>query len=1091
MIAAPGSSKDSVARSFDSGLALRLCLYAAAVLSLAAAVIHLWVTPEHFGEWWGYGSFFVAAAFTQGTYAILLLRWPTRRLYLAGIAGNLIIVSGFVAAYTAGLPLGPHAGEVHPLNVLGVAATVSELALILALVVLSGSYAAAKGYVARGAVLASGSGLVLHALYAGTHAAHGFNPVLHWVWNSLLAIPLAALVIWVATPLARRMAAWSGFEDGFSFKITWALVVAIAYALVSIPSDVFAIQKIGTGSFLSAALGDGAATLGGAFLLLLGLAFSRGLPWETPKAIDFWRPRAAAVVLGAAAAFTVVLGPSLLEKKDSSLVAQAPQACSPQSYDRSYSVEATNVEIPFNRWGDLDPDGQVYVLSGDKEATKNWHRPLAANAADDPAENRRLRPRPLVLRANAGECIKIDFKNDLNPRQWSGRLINPRASMQVRGMAYDAQTSDGGAVGFNKDTTVGVGESTTYYWQAPNEEGLHLFRSQTMSSGEEEDAGSNAHGLYGAVAVEPTASTWTDPETGKPFYNGTNNHTRVTKDSGDPYIDADIHPAGGKSFRESVQLAQDYNELAPEVVGHGFNYGTEPQRNREKAGRLPADGVGEEVSLYSWGYGDPALVKLASGLPKDPQGNLNPRWEPGQEDCGLENSCYTANVNHTYVGDPTKIRYAMAGVAETHVFHLHAHQWLANPKDTATFNPKDPSSSTLDSQTFGPGESFTADLLYGAGSQPGSAGDAIFHCHLYPHFAEGFWSLMRVHDVLEDGTVKAGVPGSGKTPDGTNVRPLVPLKDRAAVNDVPPQPTADNPGFPRFIPGEYGWRAPQAPDSISESNGQNDDPSTLAREDLTPAQRIVAGKAIPQAKLDLEQKVQNINYTGNANTEANAKPGAPLTDPCQPGSREVTYNVSVMQRDVIYNEAGWHDTQGRFLVLNKDVPKMLAKNPDGTYKHQPEPLFFRVNAGDCINFNLTNLLPNWFGGDAFQQLVQTNMMGQHIHLVKYDVLASDGSSNGWNYQQAAFTEEQMNFNKELLAGGPDAPACDKQSGCRLPKPASWNASWDGGGKPTPPGQTISERWYADYELKTVFSHDHHFAAIDQNRGQFAGLLVEP
>ena len=32
-------------------------LYAAAALSLLAALIHLWVTPEHFEEWWGYGAF--------------------------------------------------------------------------------------------------------------------------------------------------------------------------------------------------------------------------------------------------------------------------------------------------------------------------------------------------------------------------------------------------------------------------------------------------------------------------------------------------------------------------------------------------------------------------------------------------------------------------------------------------------------------------------------------------------------------------------------------------------------------------------------------------------------------------------------------------------------------------------------------------------------------------------------------------------------------------------------------------------------------------------------------------------------------------
>ena len=33
-----------------------------------------------------------------------------------------------------------------------------------------------------------------------------------------------------------------------------------------------------------------------------------------------------------------------------------------------------------------------------------------------------------------------------------------------------------------------------------------------------------------------------------------------------------------------------------------------------------------------------------------------------------------------------------------------------------------------------------------------SVGDSIFHCHMYPHFAQGMWGLWRNHDVFEDGT---------------------------------------------------------------------------------------------------------------------------------------------------------------------------------------------------------------------------------------------------------------------------------------------------------------------------------------------------
>ena len=197
----------------------------------------------------------------------------------------------------------------------------------------------------------------------------------------------------------------------------------------------------------------------------------------------------------------------------------------------------------------------------------------------------------------------------------------------------------------------------------------------------------------------------------------------------------------------------------------------------------------------------------------------------------------------------------------------------------------------------------------------------------------------------------------------------------------------------------------------------------------------------------------------------------------------MTSRASVIQLPIIYNEADWIDFQGRVLVADEDVAAILAGDKE------PEPFFFRVNQGDCINFELTNRTPNHIGNDAYQQLVQTNMVGGHIHLVNFDVLASDGSSNGWNYQQAAFTEAQATFNDNILEG---TQACNIVDGCTVPLPAVYD--------PTDPveqatwlsdGQTLKERWYADYELRTVFMHDHHFAAVMQNRGMFNALIVEP
>ena len=109
-------------------------LYAAAALSLLAALIHLWVTPEHFEEWWGYGAFFLVAAASQVLYAPLVLVWPTRIVLLLGIGGNLTIVVLYVLTRTVGMPLfGPGAGEVDGVGFIDLCATTSEVGIAVAL----------------------------------------------------------------------------------------------------------------------------------------------------------------------------------------------------------------------------------------------------------------------------------------------------------------------------------------------------------------------------------------------------------------------------------------------------------------------------------------------------------------------------------------------------------------------------------------------------------------------------------------------------------------------------------------------------------------------------------------------------------------------------------------------------------------------------------------------------------------------------------------------------------------------------------------------------------------------------------------------
>ncbi|HET7479642.1 MAG TPA: hypothetical protein VFJ72_09030 [Rubrobacteraceae bacterium] len=122
----------------ETVMSLDVGVYIAAGLSLVAALVHLWVMPEHLAEWWGYGAFFLAAALVQGFFAVAILRWPDQRLAFAGVWTNLSIVLVYLLSRTSGLPVGPHAGVAEEAGVLDMTATASEVGVIILLVALLG-----------------------------------------------------------------------------------------------------------------------------------------------------------------------------------------------------------------------------------------------------------------------------------------------------------------------------------------------------------------------------------------------------------------------------------------------------------------------------------------------------------------------------------------------------------------------------------------------------------------------------------------------------------------------------------------------------------------------------------------------------------------------------------------------------------------------------------------------------------------------------------------------------------------------------------------------------------------------------------------
>ena len=560
-----------------------------------------------------------------------------------------------------------------------------------------------------------------------------------------------------------------------------------------------------------------------------------------------------------------------------------------------------------------------------------------------------------------------------------------------------------------------------------------------------------------------------------------------------------------------------------------INYGTGGIGAEIIANRLGVGPMGkcveclfEEFFLSSWAIGDPAqIVDIPANTP-----NSSGVITPGPKATKVFFPDDPSNVHHSYLNDHVKKRVVHAGPKEHHIHHLHAHQWLHTPEsDNSTY---------LDSQAMGPGYSFTTEIAHGGGGNRNKTpGDAIFHCHFYPHFAMGMWELWRVHDVFEAGTkidpaTGRPTPTSRRLPDGeiaagTPIPAVVPIPTIAMAV----MPTASFQGYPFYSPAVAGHRPPKPPLDTVDDGG-------LSRHIIVDGTAVHHKERLPQfsfekARLDFDKSLETAKAVffpenGTATEMAamafhelrshdsftpenvpakfitNGRPrvaGAPFADPCvndTGGAAGVprTYKGANIQLDIKLNKAAWHFNQSRISALWADV------NPTRDGLRPPEPLFFRANTNDCITFHHTNLVPRVYVQDDFQVRTPTDVMGQHIHLVKFDVMASDGAANGFNYEDGTFSPEEVIERIRAIRrfnGCTGVDFGDPRDGTTTCPKAKEHPFFR-----TLGAQTTIQRWFADNvlnnvgvdrTLRTVFTHDHFGPSTHQQTGLYAGLVVEP
>lgn len=828
-------------------------------------------------------------------------------------------------------------------------------------------------------------------------------------------------------------------------------------------------------------------------LLLAGLfaRYRADLPRaDVEKAMAFLRWCGRPVRLGSLAVVTALLGfcfgggLSSTYAETTSHVAElgaAPyNACTDGGPVKEYKVHAINVVITLNRYFDFAP-GFMYALEANIPAIRAFEADLASTraqlvAAPTPPDNpngpgdvnldvpglTRVTPglrkdpiQPLVLRANLGDCVKIQFTNDITN---DGKA----ASLSVLGLSHTVANA-GSRVGLNAASYAMPGQTITYeipipkdpsaeraYYFADHGAGTSNLNSAAAPPVRNEFRERQGMGLFGALVVEPAGSTYHDVETGAPLDTITGSNWEA--------IIKDPNLAGrpdGKSFREFVIM---YHELGhenfrairdfrgailPHLDGAAFsgvyrigaralNYRSEPFRRRIELNNV-INGTagtiknGKALGYASYPFGDPATP-----MPR------------------------------SYLGEATKTRIVHAGAEVFHVHHLHGggDRWRRNPDADPNSNfwkgltkvpPQTVTSIQLDSQAIGPGSSYNLEHECGAGGCQQGEGEFLYHCHIGHHYIAGMWSFWRVFATLQ--TAENEIHGHALFMDPDLFQADNVFSDTEAPSNTPPL-AAVSAGA--LIGLQVDWNRTIVADSTSPYNPltqvklsdwvQNQLPPQGVRLDTNDAtvwdwtttganatlkvfgepeetHAMANWKSpTPGARPEVRFNPKNGRYAWPLfRPHAAARPpftarhsGAPwLGENMIPGRMDGLCANNLVHPNVNVGLRAQRFYPVSAITLPIQVTKTAApgrpsaSDPNGMIfvlnEHKTdvlaglrpaEPLTIRSNVGDCVELIFTSEIPDGALNNNFSKV------NIHSHFVQFDTQASDGVVSGFSYEQS-------------------------------------------------------------------------------------------
>jgi len=853
---------------------------------------------------------------------------------------------------------------------------------------------------------------------------------------------------------------------------------------------------------------------------------------------------------------------------DSSGVAEARvdrasfNACTDGGPVKTYDVSAIDVTITLNRWGDHVDSAHMYALNANISKIRAFEADLLADRTiPDSLTTTRvaygLRDdviQPLVIRANLGDCLRINFTNDLGD--------GDPASLHILGLPHTVDNA-GSAVGNNPSTMAAPGQTMTYEIPIPetrDAERAYYFHDHGAGRRRQN------MGLFGAIVAEPKGSIYRHVETGELLdtVTGSNWEAIII----DPNLSNDDD---GKSFREFVLMYHEIGDeaftdiqdkddkklpLVDELAGvyrpaaRAINYRSEPFRNRIEQDEITNGelaGNGKSLGYASYPFGDPATP-----------------------------------IPRSYVGEGVKTRLMHGGSEVFHVHHLHGggDRWRRNPnadpnndfwKGLTKVPDPNLTSIHLDSQSIGPGSSYNLEHECGAGGCQQGVGDYLFHCHIGHHYIAGMWSFWRVFgteqtvetnmynrplaviprlfqadNVFDDSEAASNTPPDTGVSAGQLIGTIVD-DGRTIVADADVVNPATQVGVLQWIsdmlpPAGVPFDAHDATVWDWTTVGEGDTLRIMGEpESLAAFPGWVS--PTPGVRPEVLFNPKNARYTWPLfRPQIGARPpftarhsGAPwLGEEMKEGRADGLcarngvhpgvdvgpavnryYPVSAITLPIqVTSDA--IDPDGKIFVLNEDESDIRSGVKPA------EPLAIRSNVGDCTELLFTNKIPDRADNKFFSK------QNIHNHFLQFDTQASDGVITGMSYEQSVrpYENEARSLMTSIAPGATVLPVTNTD---RL-RPGIWigvglgeaTCGVDADGQPLPctevrkiasipdantivldapltnghgAGEAVGVefvryKFYADVDFGTVFFHTH-VDFQDWDNGLFGAHIVEP